>query len=113
MSNVISAHLSGWELNGKLNQYLITKDEKLVQEWHQLLKKQLKDKYVEDDENGNDGVENGFKMAAVATVSTPENGNVGNGTVGNGNVGNGTVANSDVDNLDNDNVAEATTNRDK
>jgi len=100
----------GWELNGRLDQYLITKDEKLRQEWHQLLKRQLKDKYVEDDENGNDGVEgveNGHKMAAIATVSAPENGSIGNGSVGNG-----SAANGGVENLDNDNVAEAATKRD-
>ena len=94
-----------------MDQYLITKDEKLRQEWHQLLKRQLKDKYVEDDENGNDGaegVENGHKMAAIATVSAPENVSVGNGSVGNG-----SAANGGVENLDNDNVAEAATKRDK
>ena len=102
---------TGGELNGRLNKYLITEDANLREEWHQLLKKCLKDKYIE--ETGNTVVvENGnMQMIAMQKTDVKASNGVTNGVV-NG-VSNGATNVHASQDLDNDNVVEAATSRDK
>lgn len=99
-------HVLGSELNGRLNNYLITKDENLRQEWHQLLKKQLKDKYVEEAEAVMaNGVDKGhINMVAVNSEKGATNGNATGFT--------NAAADPTLSNLDNDDVPETATTRD-